>query len=44
MVLGRYLGTEIDVGQALTANIMKENSEVVHQSIYCGLKEEKKSN
>ena len=28
----------------MKANIIKENSEVVHRSTYCGLKEEEKSN
>ena len=31
-VLGRYLGTEVDVGPAMRAEIMKGNSKVVHQS------------
>ena len=37
-VLGRYLGPAIDVGTAMTANIMKGNGEVVHRSTYHGLK------
>ena len=43
-VLGRYLGSEIDFGIAMTDNIMKGNSEVVHRSKYCGLKEDEKCN
>ena len=43
-VLGRYLGPAIDVGQEITAKIMRENGEVVHRSTYRGLKEYKKSN
>ena len=37
-VLIRYLGPEIDVGPAMTDNIMKVNGEVVHCSTYRGLK------
>ena len=29
-VLGRYLGTAIDVGPEMTANLMKGNGEVMH--------------
>ena len=32
--LGPYLGPAIDVGSALTENILKSNDEVVHCSIY----------
>ena len=34
MYLGRYLGPSIDVGPALTANILKSNGEVIHRSTY----------
>ena len=37
-VLGRYLGTAIDVGLEMTANIMDRNVEVVHRPTYHGLK------
>eukprot|EP00957_Ditylum_brightwellii_P024389 1840887-Ditylum_brightwellii.AAC.2 len=30
--LGRYLGPSIDIDSALTANILKENDQTVHQS------------
>ena len=43
-MVGRYLGPAIDDGPAMTSNIMKSNGEVVHQSTYGGLKEDKKSN
>ena len=34
MYLGRYLGPSIEVGPALTANILKSNGEVIHRSTY----------
>ena len=38
-VVGRYLGASIGVVPEITANIMKGNGEVLHRSIYRGLKE-----
>ena len=38
LVLGRYCGPSIDVWPALTANIMKNNSQQVHKSTYRSLK------
>ena len=32
LVLGRYLGPDIDVGTAMTSNTMKGNGEVLHRS------------
>ena len=32
--LGRYLGSSIDVGLALTVKIIKENGMVLHRSTY----------
>ena len=43
-VLGRYLGTEIDVGPAMRAEITKVNIKVVDLSKYCGLKKYKCNN
>ena len=43
-VLGRYIGPELDVGPAITANIMKENGEVVHRSTYDSLTESEDHN
>ena len=37
LVLGRYIGPSLDVGPAMTANITKENGEVVHRSTYDAL-------
>ena len=37
MYLGRYLGPSIDVGPALTANILKSNGDMVHCSTYRSL-------
>ena len=37
MYLGWYLGTAIDVGPALLANILKLNGEAVHCSTYRSL-------
>ena len=34
MVLGRYLVPSIDIGPAMTVNILKSNGEVVHRSTY----------
>ena len=34
MVLGRYLGPSIDMGLAMTVNILKSNVEVVHRLTY----------
>ena len=34
LVLGRYCGTIIDVGTALTAKIMRNNGQQVHRSTY----------
>ena len=44
LVLSRYLGPEIDVGTAMTANIMKGNGEVVHRSTHRGIKEDEWTN
>ena len=43
-MLSRYLGPEIDVDPAMTANIMNGNVEVVHRSTYHGLKEDEWTN
>ena len=43
-MVGKYLGPEIDVDPAITANIMNENGEVVHRSTYHGLKEDEWTN
>ena len=43
-VLGRYLGSEIDVGPEMNANIIKTNGEVTNHSKYRGLKNDEKSN
>ena len=40
-VLGRYLGTAIDVGPEMSDKIMKGNGKVFHWSTYRGLKEYK---
>ena len=32
--LGHYLGPSIDVGPAMTAKILMENSQVLHRSTY----------
>ena len=37
LVLGRYCGPSIDVGPALTANIMRNNGQQVHSSTYSAL-------
>ena len=37
LVLGRYLGSSIDVGTALIENILKSNVQVVYRPKYCGL-------
>jgi hypothetical protein len=40
IVLGRYLGTDVDVGTSLTAKILKKNGEVVYRSTYRPLTDE----
>ena len=37
IVLGRYLGTSIYFGPAITSKILKQNREVVHKCNYCAL-------
>ena len=32
--LGHYLGPSIDIGPAMTANILTENGQVLHRSVY----------
>ena len=42
--LGRYLGVAINVGPAMTAKILKANGQVIHRSMYRGLKESEVKN
>ena len=38
--LGRYLGPSIDIGPVLVAKIIKENSQVLHRSVFQSLTQE----
>ena len=40
MQLGRYLGPSADIGPAMTAQILKQNGKVVHQSTFRHLTED----
>ena len=44
LLLRRYLGPELDIGPDMTANIMKNNGEVVHRSTYAALTESEAPN
>ena len=43
-MLGRYLGSAIDVGLEMTDNIMKANGKVIHRSTLYFIKGGEKSN